>query len=189
MHLTWASVVILPDARLVQKACDEIMGSSRLRKVLGVILNLGNRLNAAGSVKKDPALAIILESLLKLNQPRAFDKKTTFLHYVIKCLRRNDATLCHFKDDLTTVFVAEKLVWDHTLAELKRIESQLESVRRLALYHGSDKDWLLTSNRDSVGDDSATVLSIPTITVEQEINVLKRSSIGNFTLDMYGRYR
>jgi hypothetical protein len=148
-----------------------------------MILNLGNRLNTAGMVKKGPALAITLESLLKLNQPKAFDKKTTFLQYAVNVVRRNDATLCHFKDDLTTVFVAEKLIWDHTLAELKRMESQLESVRMLALYNGSDKDRPFTS----VGGDDATALSMPKIAAEEEINLLRRTSIGNFTMDACAR--
>jgi hypothetical protein len=186
-RLTKVSALTHIDARLVKKGCEEIMGSSRLRKVLGVILNLGNRLNTAGAVKKEPALAITLESLLKLNQLRAFDKKTTFLQYVASVVRRNDATLCHFKDDLITVFVADKLIWDHTLAELKRMESQLESVRTLALYHGSSKDRPITLSRGFVGGDDATALSMPKISAEEEINLLRRTSIGNFTLDACAR--
>jgi hypothetical protein len=152
-----------------------------------MILNLGNRLNTAGAVKKEPALAITLDSLLKLNQFRAFDKKTTFLQFVASVVRRNDPKLCHLKDDLTTVFVADKLIWDHTLAELQRMESQLESVRMLALYHGSSKDRPFTSTRGSAGGDDATALSMPKITVEEEIDLLRRTSIGNFTLNASAR--
>ena len=178
-----SQTALTSDARLVQKACDEIMSSSRLRKILGIVLNIGNRLNTAGPVEKGPALAITLESLLKLNQAKAFDKKTTFLQYVAGVVRRNNATLVHFKDELSTVYVADKILWDQTLAELKRMESELENVRKLALHHGRAKCQSPASDRASVGGDSAAALSISTMTVVEEINLLQMSGIGNFTLE------
>ena len=172
------------DARLVQKACDEIMSSSRFRKILGIVLNLGNRLNTAGPVMKEPAEAVTLDSLLKLNQPKAFDKKTTFLQYVASVVRRNNASLCHFKDDLAAVFIAEKILWETTLGELKRMENELESVRRLALYHALERDHTQTSTRGSVNGDSVAAMSIPSkLSVEEEIALLGKTSIGEFTLE------
>lgn len=174
------------DARLVQKACDEIMGSSRFRKVLGIVLNLGNRLNTSGPVTKEPAEAVTLDSLVKLNQPKAFDKKTTFLQYVASVVRRNNASLCHFKDDLAAVFIAEKILWESTLTELKRMESELESVRRLALYHALERDHSKMSSRGSVNGDSVAAMSIPSkLSVEEEINLLGKTFIGKFTLDAF----
>lgn len=157
------------------------MGSSRLRKILGIVLNIGNRLNTAGPATKEPAEAVTLESLLKLNQPKAFDKKTTFLQYVAGVVRQNNASLCHFKDDLAAVFIAEKILWEGTVAELKRMEDELESVRRLALYHALEKDHARGS---AVGDDSVAAMSIPSkLSVQEEIRLLGMTSIGNFTLD------
>lgn len=171
------------DARLVQKACDEIMSSSRFRKILGIVLNLGNRLNTAGPVTKEPAEAVTLDSLLKLNQPKAFDKKTTFLQYIARVVRRNNASLCHFKDDLAAVFIAEKILWESTLAELKRMENELESVRRLALYHALEKDRAQATSRGSVNGDSVAAMSIPSkLSVQEEISLLGKTSIGDFTL-------
>lgn len=39
-----------------------------------------------------------LDSLLKLNTAKAFDKKTSILHYLVMLARRNDPTLLEFKD-------------------------------------------------------------------------------------------
>lgn len=39
-----------------------------------------------------------LDSLLKLNTAKAFDKKTSILHYLVMIARRNDPTLLDFKD-------------------------------------------------------------------------------------------
>lgn len=194
LHLAYVALTLLAhsfftlDARLVQKACDEIMGSSRFRKILGIVLNLGNRLNTAGPTMKEPASAVTLESFLKLNQPKAFDKKTTFLQYVAGVVRRNNASLCHFKDDLSAVFTAEKILWESTLSELKRMENELESVRRLALYYALQKDHAQASSRGSVNGDSVAAMSIPSkISVEEEIRLLQKTSIGKFTLDACAR--
>ena len=181
-------IIVSLDARLVQKACDEIMSSSRFRKILGIVLHLGNRLNTAGSVVKEPAGAITLESLQKLNQPKAFDRKTTFLQYVAGVVRRNNASLGHFKDDLATVLVAQKIVWENTLMELKRMENELENVRMLALYHALERDHAQASTRGSVSGDSVAAMSIPSkLSVEEEISLLAKTSIGQFTLDACAR--
>ena len=37
------------DARVVQRVCDEIIGPSRLRKVLSAIVSLGKMLSQAGT--------------------------------------------------------------------------------------------------------------------------------------------
>lgn len=39
-----------------------------------------------------------LDSLLKLNTAKAFDKKTSILHYLVILAKRNDPTLLDFKD-------------------------------------------------------------------------------------------
>lgn len=183
VYLDFSSSCFL-DARLVQKACDEIMGSSRLRKVLGIVLNLGNRLNMAGPATKEPAGAITLDSLVKLNQPRAFDRKTTFLQYVASIVRRNNAPLCHFKDELSAVFIAEKILWESTIGELKRMEQELESVRRLALYHALESDHVKASSQGSVNGDSIAAMNIPSkLSVTEEMDLLRKTSIGKFTLD------
>ena len=60
--------VLESDVSLVEKACDELKESVRLRKLLCIVLNIGNRLNTAGPTKKGKAGAFTIESLLKLNQ-------------------------------------------------------------------------------------------------------------------------
>ena len=60
------------DVTLVEKACDELKESVSLRKLLGIVLNIGNRLNTAGPTRKGKAGAFTIKSLLKLNQAKAF---------------------------------------------------------------------------------------------------------------------
>ena len=64
---------------------------------------MGNHLNTSGR-PNGKAMAFTIDSLLKLNRAKAFDKKTMFLHYVVLTVKRNNASLASFKDELGTVF-------------------------------------------------------------------------------------
>ncbi len=67
------------------------MSSSRLKTLLNIILKLGNQLN-----QKDAA-GFTFDSLLKLNSAKAFDKRTSILHYLIMVVERHDKLLPDFK--------------------------------------------------------------------------------------------
>lgn len=151
---------------------------------MGVVLNIGNRLNTAGPTKKGKAGAITLESLLKLNQAKAFDKKTTFLHYVIVVMKRNNEQLLSFKDDLPSVFKAEKIYWDQCLLDLEEAEDQLENVRIVALKKDRENrpEWVRSKARRKIVDDDCS-LSEESLTLEEEVSSLRATDIGRFTLD------
>ena len=175
---------ILQDTLSVEAACDELFNSVRLRQLLGIILTFGNRLNTAGN-KKRKAGAFTLDSLLKLNQAKAFDKKTTFLHYVILIIQRNNEILLRFKDDLSTVFKADKIFWDQCLTDLDEVESQLENVRRIALHQARQSSgYWLRRHKSHSGDDGEESLSDGEIslTLEEEVEALRATPIGVFTL-------
>lgn len=162
----------------MEQACDELFNSVRLRKLLGIVLNIGNKLNTAGSGQRK-ANAFTLESLLKLGQAKAFDKKTTVLDYVVLVVRRNNEFLTRFPDDLPTVFIASKIHWEQCLADLDEVESQLENIRKLALLEYRYK------YRDSISDtfSPAIVVDETPLSLEQEFDALRSSKIGEFTLD------
>lgn len=163
------------DARMVQKACDEITGSSRLRKVLGIILSLGNRLNQAGTNSKEPVKAIALDALLKLNQAKAFDRRTTFLHFVVSCIRSTKASLINFKDDMPSVFKVEKTQWSMVMLEMERMEKGLDEVRKIAVQH--------SLIRAGLSKDNAASVSSSAMPLDREVKLLQTTSVGRFTLD------
>jgi len=164
------------DVSLVEKACDELKDSVRLRKLLGIVLNIGNRLNTAGPTKKGKAGAFTIESLLKLNQAKAFDKKTTFLHYIVLVVLRHDKVLADFKDDLHSVLKSDKIYWDQIENDLEEVENQLENVRKIALHEVFGKRKSRKRNGDE--DDG----SQNSMTLEDEVEALRSSRIGIFTL-------
>ena len=88
---------IIETAKAVETACDDVKLSLRLKKLLAIILKIGNQLNHGGS----EAHAFTIESLLKLNQSKAFDRKTSILHYLVLVVKKNDESLLKFKEDIS----------------------------------------------------------------------------------------
>jgi hypothetical protein len=158
------------------------MSASRFRKVLGIVLHLGNLLNTTGSGSKDMAGALKVESLLKLHQAKAFDKKTTFLQYAACVIRWNSPTLLQFKDDLHTLKLAEKVNWEQSLDELENMEASLSEIRQLALASGAEEG----QSRVGISEDEASLAE------EDKVRCLQSTYIGTFTVDasvrMYSAY-
>jgi Formin Homology 2 Domain len=173
---------IQKEAQLIEKACSELRNSSRLRQLFGIVLTFGNRLNTAGNGKRK-AGAFTLDSLLKLREAKAFDKKTTFLHYIVMIVRRNNETLLDFKEDIPTVYEGDKIFWDQCIADLEQVENQLENVRKIALYqaHQSNAFRLRRRNKKEDPEESLTDDDLE-MTLEEELETLRATHIGVFTL-------
>ena len=169
---------IAKDVEMIDQACDELMNSNRLRQLLGIILEFGNRLNTAGSSSKSKAGGFSLESLSKLSQAKAFDKKTTFLHYIILIVERNNELLLKYYDDIPTALASDNIFWDQCQQDLEEVENQLENVRKMALYEARAKHDP-RANKKVSDDDSIGELEM---TLEEEVSSLRASKTGLFTL-------
>lgn len=151
-------------------------------------MNIGNRLNTAGPGQKRKAGAFTIKSLNKLNQAKAFDNKTTFLHYVVLVVQRNSEALLDFKDDLPTVSKADKIYWDQCVSELEEVETQLENVRKLALHEAKSNKIVYQlpnkskSNSDAGADNDSDDLSVESMSLEDEVSLLRSTKIGMFAL-------
>ncbi|KAG7367541.1 formin homology 2 domain containing protein [Nitzschia inconspicua] len=107
-------------------ACDELRGSERLRKLMAMILTVVNQINTGG--EGNAALGFTLDALLKLNEAKAFDKKTSVLHYVVKLVKKNDESLISFESDLVHVIPAENVLLDAISGDVKSIGEELKGV-------------------------------------------------------------
>lgn len=171
---------IAEDAQTIDNACDELSQSNRLRQLLGIILHFGNRLNTAGVHSKNKAGAFTLDSLSKLSQAKAFDKKTTFLHYIVLIVQRNNELLLKYYDDIPTVLKADKVFWDQCLQDLEEVENQLENVRRISLYEAKmKKQFQLQRGKKDDDEDSLDDMQL---SLEEEVQSLRATSTGLFTL-------
>lgn len=146
------------------------------------MLQFGNRLNTAGSGSQDKVGSFTLDSLLKLKEAKAFDKKTTFLQYIVLIVQRNNENLLNFVEDLPTVLRADRVYWDQCLSDLEDVESQLENVRKIAIHEAKNKTvYRLKKKKNGASDDDSINEDVD-MTLEEEVAALRSTQTGLFTL-------
>ena len=64
-------------------------------------------------------------------QAKAFDKKTSVLHYVVKLVKKNDEALLLFENDLCHVIPAENVLLDTVSGDLKVLQAELKDVIKI----------------------------------------------------------
>ena len=135
--------------QVIEKACQELRSSERLRDIFGIILTLVNEINTGGD--GTGAAGFTLDTLLKLNevsheerhlssngssclifrlhrQAKAFDRKTSVLYYLVKVVKQNDESLLGFHEDLLHVNDAQLIVLDQLCADIKMLSDELAQV-------------------------------------------------------------
>lgn len=63
-------------------------------------------------------------------QAKAFDKKTSVLHYVVKLVKKNDSRLLAFSSDISSVIPAESVLLDSLANEVKTLGQELVGVHK-----------------------------------------------------------
>ncbi|KAL7551802.1 hypothetical protein ACHAWF_014998 [Thalassiosira exigua] len=118
-------------------ACEEVQKSVRLRKLMAMILMLGNQINTGGSGRM--AQGFTLDALLKLDEAKAFDKKTSVLQYLVKLVRANEPNLLNVHEEMPSIGPAENVIVETFVSELKELDEQLTSVKGTAAAEGQRK--------------------------------------------------
>lgn len=104
--------------RRLEGVCDDVKMSIKLKKVLKTILKVGNQLNDG-----EDHMGFTVDSLLKLQSQKAFDKKTSILQYVVRLISRNDETCLAFPEDLVHLTESERLSIDQVMSEMSLLLS------------------------------------------------------------------
>lgn len=112
--------------RILNSACDQLRTSEKLRKLMAMILTVVNQINTGG--EGNMAMGFTLDALLKLNEAKAFDKKTSVLHYVVKLVKKNDKSLLLFANDVSSVMPAESVLLDGLSGDVKLISEELDGI-------------------------------------------------------------
>ena len=112
----------------VERACDDVKLSKSLKKVMKTILKVGNQMN---SDKDNEAFAFTLDSLLKLQTAKAFDKKTSILQYVIMLIHRNDKDCLALPEDLCHIAEASRITMEQVEAERQQLKQGLDDAINL----------------------------------------------------------
>jgi hypothetical protein len=106
--------------------CDDVKMSMKLKKVLKTILKVGNQLNDG-----EDHMGFTVDSLLKLQSQKAFDKKTSILQYVVRLISRNDETCLLFPEDLVHLTESERLSIDQILSEMSQLSSSHQACKEI----------------------------------------------------------
>lgn len=126
----------------VENACDDVKMSPKLKKVLRTILKVGNQMNDGADHR-----GFSLDSLLKLQSAKAFDKKTNVLQYIVRLIHRNDESCLFFPEDLVHLSGAGRISVDSMFAEHAAVQAEQEKCERLvqSMRQGDDGTVQLSS--------------------------------------------
>jgi hypothetical protein len=148
-------------------ACKELCTSVRLRKFLGVVLKVGNRLNKAGNDRISSKTAFSISSLPELNQVKAWDKKTTILSYIVALIHKaSNGEILNVRNDLPNVIKSQKMSLNFE-GQLQDLSQQIDKMFQTALI-------LAPPDFETRQEESNT---------STELIKLRASPLGTFVLD------
>lgn len=98
---------------------------SKLKILLSTVLKVGNKLNTNGD-DSTTIKGFTVDSLLKLGQTKAYNKKTTVLHYLIQILHQNSPEVLRVRDELANVPFAAKESMSEILKEYEKLNVDLQ---------------------------------------------------------------
>lgn len=90
-------------------ACKEVVVSQKFKKMLSIILSIGNFLNLGGKTDGNRAKGFELNILSKLNEIRTTDNKSTLLKHIVEIIGTKYAELWDFGIELVQVKEAARL--------------------------------------------------------------------------------
>jgi len=111
--------------------------SDKFARLMLFALRLGNTMNT-GAPGEEVA-AITLDSLLKLHEAKAFDKKTSVLHYLVSIIEKNDKEVLNVSEDLLPALKAERIVADALTKSLGDLVKGLERLKMTMAKHTSSE--------------------------------------------------
>jgi hypothetical protein len=144
------------DVKIIQRACDDVKCSLRLKKLLAVVLKLGNKLNVGAKQVN----AFTLDSLIKLKDAKAFDKKTSVMQFLIRLVQRQEPDTLNFREDLANVPNASQVSTLTILTELKSLDSDLAAAQ-LVIHEVCESLEVEPADVCALSDAQLEIISYP----------------------------
>ncbi|XP_022238281.1 formin-like protein CG32138 [Limulus polyphemus] len=126
-----------PQVHALITASRSIKSSTRIRKLLEVILAFGNYMNSA---KRGPAYGFKLQSLDSLGDTKSADRKISLLHYIVDCIHHHFPDISSFDMDLRFVEKAAGVSLENILTDVQELEKGLELCKKELALRGDSKD-------------------------------------------------
>jgi hypothetical protein len=185
----------------VERACDEVHDSEKLQRVMGMILTLVNQINTGGDGNE--AAGFTLDALPKLNevsrltyqrihltrhqQAKAFDKRTSVLHYFVKLLKRNDESLLEVHNDLLNVKAAELVILDNLSVDIQALKDEIRPVLETVTLQADELEALGQLTAMTLKELSEQKTSIKAIAHVPQYNKVEHHT-GRTPMERFSRY-
>ena len=137
-----------PNIEKIEKCCKEIIENDILKKIMGILLSLGNFINHgsyAGS-----AAGFKISSLNKLNDTRANKGRMTLLNSLVEIVEEKYPELRKFGDSMQTLEGALRLSIDQLKDSVKALQTKIDQSCRKKVKFADDLKLQVTEFLDLV---------------------------------------
>ncbi|KAJ8253329.1 hypothetical protein GJAV_G00211690 [Gymnothorax javanicus] len=134
--------MLTPQLHAVIAASVSIKSSQKLKKILEIILALGNYMNSS---KRGAVYGFKLQSLDLLLETKSTDRTMTLLHYIANVVKDKYQQVCLFYNELHYVEKAAAVSLENVLLDVKELQRGLELTKREYSMHGHNtllKDFI-----------------------------------------------
>lgn len=108
-------------------ACEEVMTSKKFNRILGLILSIGNVMNAGSNIGR--AVAFELPILTKLNDPKGTKNCKTLLHFIVDTIERKCPECLSFGDELLNVNEAAHVSAERIYESVQEMSGSLQYIQ------------------------------------------------------------
>ncbi|KAK2857271.1 hypothetical protein Q5P01_006006 [Channa striata] len=133
--------MLTPQLHAIIAASVSIKSSLKLKKILEIILALGNYMNSS---KRGAVYGFKLQSLDLLLETKSTDRKQTLLHYIANVLREKYPAASLFYNELHYVDKAAAVSLENVLCDVKELQRGMELTwREFSVQHNATlKDFI-----------------------------------------------
>ncbi|NWV29706.1 FMNL2 protein, partial [Origma solitaria] len=124
--------MLTPQLHAIIAASVSIKSSQKLKKILEIILALGNYMNSS---KRGAVYGFKLQSLDLLLETKSTDRKQTLLHYISNVVREKYQHVALFYNELHYVEKAAAVSLENVLLDVKELQRGLELTKREYTMH------------------------------------------------------
>jgi hypothetical protein len=119
---------IRPDMESMTKAAKEISTSEKFKKLLAIILTIGNFLNGANARKVVHGFK--LKSLSKLNDTKSADGKSSLLQFIVSFIEQKHAEILDFPKELEHITPATRVLISGLEEDINECKKGLAAIKK-----------------------------------------------------------
>uniref|UniRef100_A0A3B5LEW8 Formin-like 3 n=1 Tax=Xiphophorus couchianus TaxID=32473 RepID=A0A3B5LEW8_9TELE len=124
--------MLTPQLNAIIAASGSVKSSPKLKRMLEIILALGNYMNSS---KRGSVYGFKLQSLDLLLDTKSTDRKMTLLHYIALIVKEKYPELANFYNELHFVDKAAAVSLENVLLDVRELGKGMELIRRECSLH------------------------------------------------------